>query len=753
MKNIFKALNVASEKELNNLVESLNLEINDYINFMSMLNETLEPQTIRDNLFQLTESLYNGSYEKLREHISKKPFERKLKEETVYDHSWYEVKKQKYPKRTKDGVKINEGIKDWFKKDNKQYRIEMDSNGAYLSKDKKHIVGDKNDALIISGYKKALKLAKWLNNYEGTTIYHPVEVKDSLNENSSNESEYKVGQKLMYKKNGNTYVIDKVNGKYYDIKDSYSNKVYPVYKNTLDSEFKLLKEVLEDEEVKNDTTEVKEPIQKSSADPEITQFISTTEKVVNNTTNPDILKGLIDSIDAKITLSTDIEQTNKLSELKQKAETKIVSVKNVKSVMESFDNNSNFKFDVNVEIDTIEWDYDEYDPSLPTEGSTTISMTIDELKDCFILGEGDTIDDFSDRDITDALFESTFVIEYIYNYLDELSGGISSSTFDIEIENIDELRKVLKYIFQEEDNKDEEPETTGEEFDESVNYDYDEPEFEVGDTTRFMWGDKKLQGKVIDVISNRGVKYYNVSVYNPETKKTETYVKVDPIDNEMKKIISDYELNEQLDETCSAGATCVSNVSGFSKPIGKTIKRNKKKVKETFDSKLFKESILNDMECSSKINGKQLRYFFNEGKYYLSVDNALVKTFDKDVMIETVDEILYDEDISYKLLEGYSCYEMDILMEDVMSNPLNPKIQPNSEQKEPTSLEDSERNKELLDIMNSKKEISVVDDDSMEIINNQEIVNKDEQSGNYFVKDKMTNEITLVDPNSIKVEK
>ena len=180
-----------------------------------------------------------------------------LEEDTVYDHSWYEVKGQKYPKRTKNGVEIkegvedlsnvkvgeilldnegnqyivtevdttygedkygnpanyitlahynggkakgslgmpstglkyifhkenesmgdelNEGIKDWFKKDNRKYRIEMGTNGGYLSKDKKHIVGDKNDALIISGLKKAQKIADWCNNYEGITIYHPIEV-------------------------------------------------------------------------------------------------------------------------------------------------------------------------------------------------------------------------------------------------------------------------------------------------------------------------------------------------------------------------------------------------------------------------------------------------------------------------------------------------------------------------------------------------------------------------------------------------
>ena len=469
MKNIFKALNVTSEKELDMFVETLNLEINDYINFMSMLNETLEPQTIRENVLSLTESLYNGSYEKLKEQFSKKPFERKLKEETVYDHSWYEVKKQKYPKRTKNGVKINE--------------------------------------------------------------------------NSSNESEYKVGQKLMYKKNGTTYVIDKVNGKYYDIKDSYSNKVYPVYKNTLDSEFKLLKESLEDEEVENNTTEVKEPKQKSSSDPEISQFITTTEKVVNNTTNPDILQGILDSIDVKMALAVDVEQANKLGELKQKTETKLMSAHKIDQISESFD-------------------YDNYVPN-----------------------------------------------------------------------------------------------------------------FHIGDNVEFIWGDEKYTGRVVEVKDRGTYELYNIISYNPETEKEETFVNVEPDDNLMKKISDDYEFEEydddyefeeydDLEETCSAGATCAANVSGFAKPIGTTIKRNKKKVKETFDSKLFKESILNEFESASKINGKQLKYFFNEGKYYMSVDNALVKSFNKNVMIETVDMILNNEDISDRLLEGYSCYEMNILMED-----------------------------------------------------------------------------------------
>lgn len=546
MKNIFKALNVTSEMELNKLVESLDLEINDYINFMSMLNETLEPQTIRDNLLQLTESLYNGSYEKLKEQISKKPFVRKLKEETVYDHSWYEVKKQKYPKRTKYGVK---GLPIKESKNENNDEIERIHN-EYLE-NKLNAFQAIEDLYIYTNFStKEINeiLYKWLEEKE--KIKSDKEEKE-LNENFSNESEYKVGQKLMYKKNGTTYVIDKVNGKYYDIKDSYSNKVYPVYKDTLDSEFKLLKESFEDEEVENDTTEVKEPKQKSSADPEITQFIATTEKVVNNTTNPDILQGILDSIDVKIALAVDVEQSNKLGELKQKTETKLMSAHKIDQISESFD-------------------YDNYVPN-----------------------------------------------------------------------------------------------------------------FHIGDNVEFYWGDEKYTGRVVEVKDRGTYELYNIISYNPKTEREETFINVEADDNLMTKISDDYEFEEydddyefeeydDLDETCAAGATCAANVSGFAKPIGTTIKRNKKKVKETFDSKLFKESILNDMECSSKINGKQLRYFFNEGRYYLSVDNALVKSFDKDVMIETVDEIMYDEDISYKLLEGYSCYEMNILMEDVTANPLNP---------------------------------------------------------------------------------
>lgn len=102
-----------------------------------------------------------------------------LDEDTVYDHSWYEVEGQKYPKRTKNGVEIKEGIKDWFKKDNRKYRIEYGTHGGWISKDKKHIVGDLTDTLIVTGLKKAERLAKYFDNGAEPRMFHPDEIKQT----------------------------------------------------------------------------------------------------------------------------------------------------------------------------------------------------------------------------------------------------------------------------------------------------------------------------------------------------------------------------------------------------------------------------------------------------------------------------------------------------------------------------------------------------------------------------------------------
>lgn len=133
----------------------------------------------------------------------------------------------------------------------------------------------------------------------------------------------------------------------------------------------------------------------------------------------------------------------------------------------------------------------------------------------------------------------------------------------------------------------------------------------------------------------------------------------------------------EIEETCSGGATCAGavceapgNIGSVKKSVSKVTKtacptkRKHKKVSDEIDSILVKESILNDMPCESEINGHKFKYFMNEGKWYFSVDNCLVKTHDKDVMMETFDQIVDDEKVTASLLEDYSCYEMELLMED-----------------------------------------------------------------------------------------
>jgi len=410
MSKIYNALNVNSENELMELVESLNLDDNQYIEFMTVLNSDLSEDGLKMVLENLTKSWYNGSYEKLQEQCSKKKpsAKRELKkvdEDTVYDHSWYEVKGQKYPKRTKEGVIIKEEVEEPISEE-------------------------------------------------------PVEEK-------------------------------------------------PV----------------------------------STADPELAKFIEQTSKIVDDTVNADILKGLSDSIEAKLPLATDVEQMNQLGELKTKIDTKINAVSKVVSVTESVG---------------------EYNPD-------------------------------------------------------------------------------------------------------------DEEWFDTGDQVSFRWNlegnpNANITGTVREVEIIGGNRYYNIASYNNETGKVDNYYRVDPVSNEMKRCSEPEDVTDtEMNETCSGGCCSAGSVSGFAKRLGKAPKK-KKRIPEAIDTKLFKESIYTDTPAESVLEGHQFKYFMNEGKWYLSCDNALVKTYDKDAMIESVDEIINNEDVTCGLLEGYSCYEMDLLMEAITAN-------------------------------------------------------------------------------------
>lgn len=490
MNTLYRALNINNDQELEALVESLDLTDSQYIHFMSALNEDLSEDGMRYVLENLTKSFDNGSYEKLVEQFKKKPCVRKMKkveEDTVYDHSWYEVKGGKYPKRTKEGVVIKEGVENINQKVlDELYDIISDQMGKmYLANYDEVDFDNLLDSVDDFG-----------NDIDG---YNPALKKD-----------YALALKAKWEK---------------DNKDYENDYILDLSAGIFESAKEEIEEPIAEEPVKEE-----KPV--STADPEIAKFIDQTEKVADNTMNPEILQGLSDSVEAKIPLATDVEQMNKLGELKVKIDTKLSAAQKA-PVVEGY----------------------EYNPD-------------------------------------------------------------------------------------------------------------DEEYADVGDKVEFDWnkegeGDVRVTGTVREVQTLGGNRYYNIASYNPETERVETYYRVDPVSNDMKRVY-------ELDETASCGATCCGSVASVVKPIGKTVKRkNKKKLPEAIDTKLFKESIYTDTPAETVLEGHKMKYFMNESKWYLSCDNALVKTFDKNVMIESIDQILDGETPSCGLLEGYSCYEMNLLMEDI----------------------------------------------------------------------------------------
>lgn len=215
--------------------------------------------------------------------------------------------------------------------------------------------------------------------------------------------------------------------------------------------------------------------------------------------------------------------------------------------------------------------------------------------------------------------------------------------------------------------------------------------------------------------------------------------------------------------------TCAGSVASVKKSVSKVTraaclpKRKKKKMSESIDSILFKESILNDMPCESKIEGHQFKYFMNEGKWYLSADNCLVKTHDKNVMMETFDQIVDDEKVTTSLLEDYSCYEMELLMEDELaptqSNPesesemtSSPVDTSNSDSVSPASatIDDTTIANAIGGEMLKKEEEKekneppkTSDELAKEELHNQEVLGSENQDGTIETEDGKTKDIKI----------
>ena len=83
MNNIYNAFNVQNEFELTKLIESFDLNSEEETELYSSLNESMSVDGIRYIVTELTKKYDNGSYEKLQEQLSKKPFKRTLKENNM----------------------------------------------------------------------------------------------------------------------------------------------------------------------------------------------------------------------------------------------------------------------------------------------------------------------------------------------------------------------------------------------------------------------------------------------------------------------------------------------------------------------------------------------------------------------------------------------------------------------------------------------------------------------------------------------
>lgn len=205
-----------------------------------------------------------------------------------------------------------------------------------------------------------------------------------------------------------------------------------------------------------------------------------------------------------------------------------------------------------------------------------------------------------------------------------------------------------------------------------------------------------------------------------------------------------------IKETCSAGACCAASVATVPSKPKKA--KSKPRKQESFDVSLFKESVRNDCPATLTINDKKVSYKLVEGKGYLYIDNGIVKTLDKDVMLETIDDV-YNNCLDIEILEGFNAYELNILLEDGINDDMGDidsvtTITPEEKKEAQTELD-----KDLAQKPNSKINV-VSSEDSGEIHQNQEFLgidDHDESNKKYIVKDPATGKITVADYNQIKI--
>lgn len=595
-----------------------------------------------------------------------------------------------------------------------------------------------------------------ISNYFNTLLGESV-IKESV------DSEYKVGDKVIYKSNGYTYTISNQRGSFYDLKDGYTNKVYPVSKSTLKSHFKKL-----NESVALDETVHKAHYHKGDE--------------IKNIKSGDIYT--IDSVNFDDNRREYYYEISKPYHFKDDESAKMIYTK-LESDLD--------KFCVPYNEDEDYWDGEELDEGLAksSKENNRSDINVNDYRKSLI---GKRLKDKEDDTIWEIVDVSSNGYENIIKMRQDGDEKIYIATpfelkdmFGLDIDNI---------LPDDYDDGEEE------QLDEEIN-DVQKVEYRVGD--RFIPRPKVMvDGKEQDnpfasissgfrindiVESNSNSKYlepmYYIGTLDYTTEdewaipasRFNLYFEYDTEDNYWDGEDEEEELNEEtvydhswfevegqkypkrtkngveglpIKETCSAGATCAASVATVSQPVGQ--KKTKKRKPETVDVSLFKEAIQNDLPASLEINGKKVSYKINEGKGYLYIDNGIAKTLDKNVILETVDDI-YNNCLDIDVLEGFNSYDLNILLEEENNDDLGQTdtttvITPEEKKKQQIEL-DNELN------LNPNSKINIVSDENQQNIKkNQEFVgidDHDENNKKYVVKDPATGKVTIADYNQVKL--
>lgn len=212
--------------------------------------------------------------------------------------------------------------------------------------------------------------------------------------------------------------------------------------------------------------------------------------------------------------------------------------------------------------------------------------------------------------------------------------------------------------------------------------------------------------------------------------------------------LSNY-FNGILSENCSAGATCAASVSSNAP----TFKPKKKRKKETLDYSMFKENVSNNIPSSLEINGKNVSYKIIEGKNYLYIGNGILKTTNKQSIMEALDD-LYNNCLEIEVLEGFNHLELDLLLEDNMINPTNSTNSPNPKNPDEQKQQENELDNQIKTDSNLKVTVNDTNN-SNKAFSDQEIVGVDDTDANnkmYVTKDPITGKIKVVKAQDIRLQ-